>query len=43
MQIIKSTLTLDELSRMAVAVFGNLVKAVLDVQREILAVDAELT
>ena len=42
MKIIIETLKLDELKQMAVATFGNLVKAVVDVYREIIAVDAEL-
>lgn len=33
---------LDELSKMAEATFGDLVKAVVDVAREMMAVDAEL-
>lgn len=42
MKIIIETLKLDELKQMATATFGNLVKAVVDINREILAVDAEL-
>lgn len=42
MKIVKDLLTLDELRRMASERFGNLVKGVVDVQKEILAVDAEL-
>ena len=42
MEIIIETLKLDELKQMAVATFVNLVKAVVDVDREIIAVDAEL-
>lgn len=42
MKIIKETLTLNELKQMAVATFGDLVKAVIDVDRETIAVDAEL-
>ena len=42
MKIIIETLKLDELKQMAAATFGNLVKAVVDVDREIIAVDAEL-
>ena len=33
---------LDELKQMAIATFGNMVKAVVDVDRELVAVDAEL-
>lgn len=42
MKIVRGTLTRDELKQMAVATFGAMVKAVVDVERELLAVDAEL-
>ena len=42
MKIIIVTLKLDELKQMAEATFGNLVKAVVDIEREVVAVDAEL-
>lgn len=42
MKIITGTLTIDELKRIAAGMFGNLVKAVVDVDRALLAVDAEL-
>lgn len=42
MKIISETLTIDELKQMAKNMFGNLVKAVVDVDRGIVAVDAEL-
>lgn len=44
MQIIHSQnqIHLDELREMAAAMFGDMVKAVVDVGREIMAVDAEL-
>lgn len=42
MKIINTTLSLDELKTMARNRFGNLVKAVVDVEREIMAVDGEL-
>jgi len=42
MKKIIETLKLGELKQMATATFGNLVKAVVDVDREIIAVDAEL-
>lgn len=42
MKIITETLTFKELKQMAVATFGNLVKAVVDIDRELIAVDAEL-
>ncbi|HYK87868.1 MAG TPA: DUF5674 family protein [Acidobacteriota bacterium] len=35
-------ITMDELRKMAEAMFGDLVKAVVDVHRETMAVDAEL-
>lgn len=42
MKIISEPFTLKELGQMATATFGDLVKAVVDVDRELLAVDAEL-
>lgn len=36
------SVTLNEIKAMAAATFGNLIKAVVDVDREIIAVDAEL-
>jgi len=42
MKIITETLLSVELKQMAAATFGNLVKAVVDVERELIAVDAEL-
>lgn len=42
MKIITETLLLSELKQMAVVTFGNLVKAVIDTDSEIIAVDAEL-
>ena len=42
MQIVRKILTLDELKQMAADTFGNMVKAVIDVDRELIAVDAEL-
>ena len=41
MKIINETLTLKELKEMA-AMFGDMVKAVVDVDRESIAIDAEL-
>jgi hypothetical protein len=38
----QATISLDELRRMAAAGFGDLVKAVIDLERRILLVDAEL-
>lgn len=42
MKIVDKRLTIDELKKMAAATFGNMVKAVVDVDRELIAVDAEL-
>ena len=42
MKIITQALPLDELKQMAAATFGNMVKAVVDVDKDIIAVDAEL-
>ena len=42
MEIIRNALTLNELNEKAAALFGNMVKAVVDVDRELMAVDAEL-
>ncbi|OIO80932.1 MAG: hypothetical protein COW11_01510 [Candidatus Omnitrophica bacterium CG12_big_fil_rev_8_21_14_0_65_43_15] len=42
MKIITDKLTLNELNALAANIFGNMVKAVVDVNREIIAVDAEL-
>ena len=42
MKIVTNTLSLEELKQMAANTFGNLVKAAIDVDRELIAVDAEL-
>ncbi|MCK4261949.1 hypothetical protein KAU86_00360 [bacterium] len=42
MKIIKDKISINELVQMAERVFGNLVKAVVDIEKEIMAVDAEL-
>ena len=42
MRIIQSVLSIHELKKMAAAGFGDMVKAVVDVDREFVAVDAEL-
>ena len=42
MKIIKDKLTFDELKQMASRLFGDLVKAVVDIDEELVAVDAEL-
>ncbi|MFA4843149.1 MAG: DUF5674 family protein [Candidatus Omnitrophota bacterium] len=42
MKVIIEAITITELKQMAADMFGNLVKAVVDVDRELIAVDAEL-
>ena len=42
MRIVDSPITLGELKTMAEGLFGNMVKAVVDVERQIMAVDGEL-
>ena len=42
MMIVKERLPFADLSRMAAQTFGDMVKAVVDVDRQLLAVDAEL-
>jgi hypothetical protein len=42
MIIVSQSISLAELKRMAEERFGNLVKAVIDIEKEIMAVDAEL-
>ncbi|MFA5777584.1 MAG: DUF5674 family protein [Parcubacteria group bacterium] len=42
MKIIDKEITIQELKEMAEKMFGNLVKAVVDIKKEIMAVDAEL-
>ena len=42
MMIVRETLTFSDLKKMAADRFGDMVKAVVDVDREVLAVDAEL-
>jgi hypothetical protein len=42
MRIINDFVTLDDVKQMAANLFGNMVKAVVDIDRELLAVDAEL-
>jgi len=41
-RIVSDSLTLAELRHMAEGLFGNLVKAIVDVDKEVLALDAEL-
>jgi len=42
MKIITQSVTRNEIKAMAEATFGNLIKAVVDIERELIAVDAEL-
>lgn len=42
MQIIKEKISLEELKKLAKAGFGNLVKAVVDIEKEIMAIDGDL-
>jgi len=42
MRLIKNSIKLDELKQMAPRMFGNLVKAVVDIEKQIMAVDAEM-
>lgn len=42
MRIVSQTIRRDELREMAAGLFGDMVKGVVDVRRELLAVDAEL-
>ena len=42
MKIIKDKISINELMQMTERMFGNLVKAVVDIEKEIMAVDAEL-
>jgi hypothetical protein len=42
MKVIDSRISVNELKKMAAKMFGNMVKVVVDIDREILAVDGEL-
>jgi hypothetical protein len=42
MKIVEQKITRDELITLAKSMFGNFVKAVVDIEKEIIAVDAEL-
>jgi len=42
MRIVEENISIDELKEMSSKMFGNLVKAVVDVEKNILVVDAEL-
>jgi len=42
MRIVKDKISIDELEKMAKMMFGDLVKAVVDIEKEIMVVDGEL-
>lgn len=42
MKIISEKITIEEIRKMATEMFGNLVKAVVDIEKEIMAIDGEL-
>lgn len=42
MKLVEKTISVAELQKMAADMFGNLVKAVVDIEKELLVVDAEL-
>lgn len=42
MEIVRNKISLSQLSEMSKNMFGDLVKAVVDIEKEIMAVDAEL-
>jgi len=42
MKIVKDKISIEELKKMSREMFGNLVKAVVDVEKKIMAVDGEL-
>jgi len=42
MKIIEETLRIDDLKQMAAGIFGDMVKAVVDIDRKLIAIDAEL-
>lgn len=42
MQIVRDKISIEELKKMAEKMFGGLVKAVVDIEKEIMVVDAEL-
>ncbi len=42
MKIVKDKISIDELKKMAIRTFDNLVKAVVDVEQKIIALDAEM-
>lgn len=42
MKIVTGEITIDELKKMSADLFGDMVKVVVDVERELIAIDAEL-
>ena len=42
MKIVTQRITRDEFNQIAAGMFGNLVKAVVDIDKELIAIDAEL-
>ena len=42
MKIIKNQITIGELKQMSQKMFGNLVKAVIDIEKEVMAIDGQL-
>ena len=42
MKILDKTVSIDELKKIALETFGDIVKAVVDIDRELIAIDAEL-
>ncbi len=42
MKIVTDSISLEELKQMAAGLFGDMVKAVVDIERSVIAVDAEL-
>jgi hypothetical protein len=42
MKIVRDSISIDELTSMSQKMFGGFVKAVVDINQEIMAVDAEL-
>jgi len=42
MQIVKDQISVEELRRMSEKMFGNIVKAVVDIERGVIAIDGEL-
>ncbi len=42
MKVVRENITVEELKKMSEKIFGGLVKAVVDIEKEIMVVDAEL-